>query len=194
MNLTLLIVLAAACALLMLAERLGLPTTLDLHFKGDVKRETRWLAQYGQSLCTPIAALLVYQLDPGSPATRLHRATALVAGVLAASVVSMLIKRTLGRVRPGRDNAGQFLGPSFEHANYRESFPSSHSACAVALSVMLSIWYPAAAPTFWGLALGCAALRYLLDAHWPSDVLGGVALGYGVAHATWIVCQRTGWT
>ena len=22
-------------------------TTLDLHFKGDVKRETRWLAQYG---------------------------------------------------------------------------------------------------------------------------------------------------
>jgi membrane-associated phospholipid phosphatase len=194
MNLTLLIVLAAACALLMLAERLGLPTTLDLHFKGDVKRETRWLAQYGQSLCTPVAALLVYQLDPGSPATRLHRATALVAGVLAASVVSMLIKRTLGRVRPGRDNAGQFLGPSFEHANYRESFPSSHSACAVALSVMLSIWYPAAAPTFWGLALGCAALRYLLDAHWPSDVLGGVALGYGVAHATWIVCQRTGWT
>jgi len=37
-------------------------------------------------------------------------------------------------------------------------------------------------------------LRYILDAHWPSDVLGGVALGYGVAHGTWIVCQRYGWT
>jgi membrane-associated phospholipid phosphatase len=194
MNLTLLIALTAACALLMLLERLGLPTTLNLQFKGDVKRETRWLAQYGQSLCTPIAALLVYQLDPGSPTTRLHRATALIAGVLATSIVSMLIKRTLGRVRPGRENAGQFLGPSLEHANYRESFPSSHSACAVALSVMLAIWYPHAAPTFWGLALGCAALRYLLDAHWPSDVLGGVALGYATAHATWTVCQRTGWT
>jgi len=40
-----------------------------------------------------------------------------------------------------------------------------------------------AAPTFWGLAIACAVLRYVLDAHWPSDVLGGSALGYGVAFA-----------
>jgi membrane-associated phospholipid phosphatase len=188
------IVLLAACAVLMVLEWRGVRTTLELHFKGDVKRETRWLAQYGQSVCTPVAALLVYQLDPGGDTTKLHRGLALLAGVSAASVITMLIKRTLGRVRPGRENAGKFLGPSLEHANYRESFPSSHSACAVALSVMLSIWYPAAAPTFWGLAIACAGLRYILDAHWPSDVLGGVALGYTVAHSTWIVCQKYGWT
>src|SRR5215203_1859695 len=70
--------LAAACAVLMALERLGLPTTLSLHFKGDVKRETRWLAQYGQSVCTPIAALLAYQLDPGDPARRLSRAILIV--------------------------------------------------------------------------------------------------------------------
>jgi membrane-associated phospholipid phosphatase len=35
--------------------------------------------------------------------------------------------------------------------------------------------------TFWVLALLCAGLRYILDAHWPSDVLGGIALGYAVA-------------
>ena len=39
-------------------------TTLDLHFKGDLKRETRWFAQYGQSACTPVAFLLVWDLDP----------------------------------------------------------------------------------------------------------------------------------
>lgn len=193
MNWTLFIILVAACGLLMILERLGLPTTLALQFKGDVKRETRWLAQYGQSLCTPIAALLVFQLDPGSAAFRLHRALMLIGGVLAASILAMLMKRMLGRVRPRREHAGKFLGPSLKHANSRESFPSSHSACAVALSVLLSFWYPAAAPTFWGLALGCAALRYLLDAHWPSDVLGGVALGYGVACGTLQVCQRAGW-
>lgn len=189
-----LIVLVAACAILMLLERLGMPTTLDLHFKGDVKRETRWLAQYGQSVCTPVAALLVWQLDPGSAVPRLHRTIAILAAVSAASIFSMLLKRTLGRVRPGREHAGHFLGPSLNHANYRESFPSSHSACAVALSVLLAIFYPAAAPTFWGLAIACAVLRYILDAHWPSDVLGGIALGYSCAHATWITFQRAGWT
>jgi membrane-associated phospholipid phosphatase len=193
MHWTLLIILLAACAVLLLLERLGLPTTLELHFKGDVKRETRWLAQYGQSVCTPIAALLVYQLDPGDWAQRVHRAIAVLAGVSAASVLTMLFKRLLGRVRPGRENAGKFLGPTWKHANYRESFPSSHSACAVALSVMLAILYPQAAATFWGLAIACAVLRYILDAHWPSDVLGGVALGYGVASATWAVFQRVGW-
>jgi membrane-associated phospholipid phosphatase len=193
MQWTLLIILVAACAVLMILERLGLPTTLELHFKGDVKRETRWLAQYGQSVCTPIAGLLVYQLDPGSQVMRIHRAIAVVAAVSAASVLTMLVKRTLGRVRPGRENAGKFLGPTLKHANYRESFPSSHSACAVALSVMLAILYPQAASTFWGLAITCAVLRYILDAHWPSDVLGGVALGYGVAMGTWTICQRAGW-
>jgi len=187
-------ILLAACAVLMILEWRGVRTTLELHFKGDVKRETRWLAQYGQSVCTPIAALLVYQLDPAAPQVRLYRALAVIAGVGAASVITMLIKRSLGRVRPGRENAGKFLGPSLKHANYRESFPSSHSACAVALSVLLSILYPAAAPTFWGLAIACATLRYILDAHWPSDVLGGIALGYACAHGAWTICQRYGWT
>jgi hypothetical protein len=90
MHWTLLIILLAACALLMLLERLGLPTTLDLHFKGDVKRETRWLAQYGQSVCTPIAALLVYQLDPGDWNQRVHRAIVVIVAVSAASVLTML--------------------------------------------------------------------------------------------------------
>ena len=76
------------------------------------------------------------------------------------------------------------LGPSWKHANYRESFPSSHSACAVALSVVLAAYYPPAAVTFWVLAIACACLRYVLDAHWPSDVLGGIALGYAVAVGT----------
>ena len=104
--------------------------------------------------------------------------------------VATLIKRLVSRVRPGRPNAGKFLGPSWSHANFRESFPSSHSASAVALTVFLARLYPAAAPTFWALALLCAALRYLLDSHWPSDVLGGIALGYGIASAiAWAFLQ-----
>lgn len=179
-NPMLLLCLLAACGVLMLLEYRGLKTTLALNFKGDVKRETRWLAQYGQSVCTGVAALLVWQLEPRRGLAP-RAALMLIAAAAAASLAAMVVKRLLSRVRPGRENAGKFLGPSWKHANYRESFPSSHSASAVALSVGLAVLYPPAALTFWALALICGGLRYVLDAHWPSDVLGGIALGYAVA-------------
>jgi membrane-associated phospholipid phosphatase len=174
--------LIAGCAILMVLERLGLPTTLQLPFKGDVKRESRFLAQYGQFACSILVAVLVVQLDPDPSRRRLVGVT--VSGTFLATILSTIIKRLCGRARPGRPNAGHFLGPSLHHDNQRESFPSNHSAAAVALSVGLAMQYPQAAVTFWVLALCCATLRYLLDAHWPSDILGGIAVGYGVAHAT----------
>ena len=127
----------------------------------------------------------MWQLDP-KPGLK---PIMVIACVLATSVSCLILKRLLGRVRPNRENAGRFLGPSFRHANHRESFPSSHSACAVALSAVLATLYPHGAPTFWALAIICALLRYLLDAHWPSDVLGGIALGYVIAVA---VARATG--
>jgi membrane-associated phospholipid phosphatase len=179
-NLPLLLGLLAACAVFMVMEFRGLKTTLALNMKGDVKRETRWLAQYGQAVCTGVAALLVWQIDP-SPA-RGRKALIVIGTVAAVSVAAMLVKRLASRVRPGHEGAGTFLGPTLRHNNRHESFPSSHSAAAVSLSVTLAVLYPQAAATFWGLALACAALRYVLDAHWPSDVLAGIALGYALAH------------
>jgi undecaprenyl-diphosphatase len=177
-SLPLLLSLIAACGVLMLLEWRGLPTTLSLNFKGDIKRESRWLAQYGQFLCSIVGAALVWQLDPDGQ----HRGVVVLIATFGGTIIATMIKKLCSRVRPGRENAGRFLGPTLSRGNYKESFPSSHSACAVALSATLAAYYPPAAITFWLLAGGCATLRYLLDAHWPSDVLGGVALGYGCAH------------
>jgi membrane-associated phospholipid phosphatase len=174
MNWPLLLILLAAAALMMVLEWRGVPTTLKLSFKGDVKRETAFVAQWGQFVAAPLTGLIVWQLDPD------HRRQAwlMLGGWMLASVICFLLKRLLGRVRPNRENAGKFLGPSLAHANYRESFPSSHSACAIAISAFLAHLYPAAAITFWSLGIVTAVLRYILDAHFPSDVLGGVAIGY----------------
>jgi membrane-associated phospholipid phosphatase len=171
-------ILLVTCAILLVLEMRGVRTTLSLSFRGDVKRETAFLAQYGQSVATPVAAILVWQFYPQN----FRMPIAIVSSVLATSISCMILKRLFGRVRPNRENAGKFLGPSFKHANHRESFPSSHSACAVALTVALACLFPQAKITFWVLAIITAVLRYVLDAHWPSDVLGGVALGYIVAH------------
>jgi membrane-associated phospholipid phosphatase len=167
--------LAVLSGIMMVLERQGLPTTLQLSFKGDVKRETRFVAQYGQLVCTFFTALLIWQLDA---ARGLRICETLWSAVIGVTIIGTLCKRLLGRARPRSDHARHFLGPSFQHANYRESFPSTHSASAVAFAAVLSRAYPHAAVTFWTLALLCAGLRYVMDAHWPSDVLGGIALGY----------------
>jgi undecaprenyl-diphosphatase len=176
--------LVVLSAVMMLLERRGLPTTLILSFKGDVKRETRFLAQYGQLVCTVVTAILIWQLDPDN---RVRVCKSLIAAVISATFAAMIAKRLLGRSRPRTVHTGKFLGPSFKHANYRESFPSSHSASAVAYAAVLATAYPHAAVTFWGLALLCAALRYVMDAHWPSDVLSGIALGYLAGVVAWRV-------
>jgi membrane-associated phospholipid phosphatase len=169
-------------------ERTGLPIVLSLNFKSDVKRETRFLAQYGQAVCTAIVGWIVWKLDPRG----LDASTPLVLAPLAAGGLGALVKRLFGRVRPGHENAGKFLGPGWRHANWRESFPSNHSACAVALSVGLLILYPHGAPIWWTLAITCAVLRYIMDAHWPSDVLGGIAFGYLVANGVWYAARFVG--
>src|SRR5438045_2159455 len=86
MNLIVLIILLAACVLMFVLERTGVPTTLELHFKGDIKRESRWLAQYGQSVCTPVAALLLWRLDPDPKLKPLL----VIACVVATSIACML--------------------------------------------------------------------------------------------------------
>jgi membrane-associated phospholipid phosphatase len=174
MNYQLISLLGGAGLVFLILELLGVPVTLRLSFKGDIKRESQWLAQYGQAICTAIAVLLVWKLDPGRPDAKL----VVVAASVAASVICFVIKRICGRARPNREHAGKFLGPTLKHDNARESFPSSHSASAVALSAALAMLYPPAAGIFWTLGIVCAALRYLMDAHWPSDVLIGITIGY----------------
>ena len=170
-------ILLGVAALMMLAERKGAPVVLALDFKGDLKRESRWLAQYGQGACTLVAGTLMFLLDGHWLGRYWHPAGFLMVVVFGTSLLCTLLKRLFGRVRPGREEAGKFLGFSWHHDNSRESFPSSHSASAMAMSMLLARLYPSAAILFWALALICAALRYLMDAHWPSDVLAGLALG-----------------
>jgi undecaprenyl-diphosphatase len=99
--------------------------------------------------------------------------------VLAGMEVSMLVvKDIVGRVRPTLNPAAATLGPSF---------PSGHSAtaaafyAAAALIIGRTLRRPARQFVIAGaiaVAVAVAASRVLLNLHWLSDVVGGLALGW----------------
>jgi undecaprenyl-diphosphatase len=89
------------------------------------------------------------------------------------------VKDLVSRVRPTLDPAAAALGPSF---------PSGHSATAAAFyaAAALIIGRTLRRPVRHGviaataaIAVAVAASRVLLDLHWLSDVVGGLALGWG---------------
>jgi membrane-associated phospholipid phosphatase len=90
------------------------------------------------------------------------------------------VKDLVGRVRPTLDPAAAQLGPSF---------PSGHSATAAAFyaaaALVIGRWLrrrPArhvVVAAAVGIAIAVAGSRVLLDLHWLSDVVGGLALGWG---------------
>jgi membrane-associated phospholipid phosphatase len=179
-------ILLAGCSVMLIAESLGLPVVLKLDFKGDLKRENRWFAQYGQAACTLTAGIAVWLMENHG----WRYAVPLVLAPLLTGFWGGALKRVFGRVRPGHPGAGSFTGFSLQHANWRESFPSNHSAAAASLTVGLVYLYPNLAYLAWALAVYCALLRYLMDAHWPSDVLAGLAFGALCTPIVWFCTKH----
>lgn len=70
----------------------------------------------------------------------------------------------------------------------RYSFPSGHTLQAVIFTVVAIAWFPALAAVLIPLALLIALSRVVLGLHYPTDVLVGGAIGWGLAElALWIV-------
>jgi undecaprenyl-diphosphatase len=93
-------------------------------------------------------------------------------------IVTNTVKALANRVRPAFNVAAAHLGPSF---------PSGHSATAAVFyataALLLGRRRPRPAKAILaglaaGIAVAVAASRVLLDVHWLSDVLGGLALGW----------------
>jgi undecaprenyl-diphosphatase len=136
------------------------------------------ITELGNIRLVVVLAVLVAILDVFRSRSRWTPLFLLV--VLAGMELAQLgVKDLVGRVRPTFDPAAAALGPSF---------PSGHSTtaaafyAAAALIVGRTLHRPArqlviAAAV--GIAVGVAASRVLLDLHWMSDVVGGLALGWG---------------
>ncbi len=103
----------------------------------------------------------------------------LIAVLAGMELITLGVKDLVGRVRPALVPAAAHLGPSF---------PSGHAATAAAFYAAAALilgrtirrrgrqWLVSMAVA---VAVAVAASRVLLDLHWLSDVIGGLALGWG---------------
>jgi undecaprenyl-diphosphatase len=106
-----------------------------------------------------------------------------IALMIAAPALEGTLKAAIGRPRPE--------GPAF-------GFPSGHATAAAAFFGAV-LYLAGSLPARWrrlvrALAVVCIVLvglaRIVLRAHWPSDVLGGITLGLGLATIAAIVSER----
>jgi membrane-associated phospholipid phosphatase len=95
------------------------------------------------------------------------------------SLVTNAVKGVIDRARPAIDPVAATLGPSF---------PSGHSSTAAAFFAALALLAgrqrsaevrAALVGLAVGVAVAVACSRVLLDLHWVSDVVAGLALGWG---------------
>lgn len=141
----------------------------------------RVITPFGGGRAMQLSALLIVT-GAVSNNTRMRDAgrDSLEAEILAAGIVTPLLKRGFGRARPIQDEGAHSFHPfSSDH----ESFPSGHATNAFALATAIAGHYDGwVVPTLvYTVASGVAVSRVNDRAHFPSDVIADALIGRAVA-------------
>lgn len=118
------------------------------------------------------------------------RASLVMAGTaLVGLVIYKLLKHRLVRERPYLTHHEIRVGCA---PLDRYSFPSGHTLHAVLFTTIAVAWFPALAAVLIPLAMLIALSRVVLGLHYPTDVLVGALIGWGLAEiALWCVPPAT---
>ena len=113
--------------------------------------------------------------------TTRRRADHMLAGAVIASALPHLFKLIVRRRRPDRTVVHGNRHRIPRSGRPWDSFPSGHALHVGALARDLhALSAPALRPLVWSALVGLAASRVLLLAHYPSDVIGGLAMGAAI--------------
>jgi membrane-associated phospholipid phosphatase len=131
-------------------------------------------------LFTGMVLLLAYRVTSGDR-LRTDRGMFILGCGVVAGFVAAKLKIIFGRPPPeALLNEGGYGFHFFNGGIGFDSFPSSHAAIAAGLAGALSAIWPAHRRLFLGLAVIVAASRFVIGAHYLSDVLLGCAVGLGI--------------
>ncbi|WP_156679714.1 phosphatase PAP2 family protein [Sphingomonas profundi] len=125
----------------------------------------------------------------------------MLAAHLLATAIKSAIKQRIVRTRPKvvAEGADYRMHGGEENAHPVNSFPSGHTAGAVAVAAAVARGHPDRRPAAYGLAGAAALMQIPRCAHYPSDVGAGLAIGiaaeamvYGTEKLVTAALQRRG--
>lgn len=135
------------------------------------------VTQLGETWLVVLVAIVVAAVELARTRSR-WVVPFLIAVILGDKLLTEGLKQLIDRARPEIEAVAATLGPSF---------PSGHTSTAAAswaaFALVAGRWWgreswPALAGVAVGIAVAVALSRVLLDVHWLTDVLGGLALGW----------------
>jgi membrane-associated phospholipid phosphatase len=103
----------------------------------------------------------------------------MLAAELLATEMKSAVKHRIDRSRPFvRAKGGAYKAEQgHDHASAMNSFPSGHTAGAVAVARAYAREYPERATAAYAIAAATGAIQIPRAKHYPSDVLAGLAIG-----------------
>ncbi|WP_319532085.1 phosphatase PAP2 family protein [uncultured Cohaesibacter sp.] len=183
--------------------------TAAIHWKGTISGETyslfRSYTNIAKSEVMLVPAGLVIlalglipwnRLDKASVATLAHVqmfGLYVFLAVAGSGISNNIIKMAIGRARPryfDQFGATHFDAPGFSSGF--QSFPSGHSATAGAMAIIFILLFPRLKWLWLACAFWIGVSRVVVGAHYPSDVVAGLAYGASFAWllALWFANRR----
>ncbi|MCM1439456.1 MAG: phosphatase PAP2 family protein [Roseburia sp.] len=140
-----------------------------------IMKYVTYIGEFGLGAIVCAAVLFIFKK------TRWAGVAVAIAFILDVLIVNVILKLSVNRARPWQTYPDLGLHEFHTSIGVREptdsSFPSGHTAALFAAAVALVMYYRVKGLPALGVALLVALSRIYLCMHYPSDVLGGMAIG-----------------